>query len=711
MKISIRIKFFIILLAFSLGPLVISRAIMGKEAGKLAGKISDGTRTELLDIISAELEYNAIALRQILELGGQTMAISARTLALQAEHHLLWEKSTGQTRTYFASNFSHGRDAPPDLAPSEEYQKRTMGGTSQPMPISLDHAAFRLPHKTTAAKAGEDMQLLSAVLPTLKELYRERAGNSQWFNIGLESGVFMTYPGHGSFPMRYDHREQDWYRRTRHTTNEVSWTTPEVDPTTRHAVATASYPIRDDEGNFLGAASIDVPISNLITSAKLKSRWSDEIMSFMVVRYPGDVVANDGLLIIAQESYDKGGRRHWMSGIDPEWMTSDDPKKFSELVVAMKHSTNGIMRLPYKGRDCVWAYASSPDFSFLLIAPETVITELPDQVANSVNSLFDEIRNISAILSGVMLIITGLIAWFGSQAVTKPMIVMGNAAKRLATGDFSARIDMKTGDERDQLIDSFNDMVPKLQERMQMRRDMRLAQEVQRLLLPRTEPTLAGFDISGGIAYCEQTGGDYYDFIDVASAEGKALGVVVGDVSGHGVPSALLMATARGQLHSLSKILLTPRERIAAINAFLCRDMDGTGRFLTLFYLRLLEGSATIRWVRAGHDPAIRYTPETGQFSQLDGDGLALGVVEDFEFQDYETTLLPGEVLVIATDGVWEARNLIGEMFGKQRMLAIIKENAHKSSEGIRLALMKAVEVFEGNGQEDDIAVVVIKKD
>ena len=176
------------------------------------------------------------------------------------------------------------------------------------------------------------------------------------------------------------------------------------------------------------------------------------------------------------------------------------------------------------------------------------------------------------------------------------------------------------------------------------------------------------------------------------------------------VASALVMSTARGQLHSLSQLRLSPKQRINTINEFLSRDLDGTGRFLTMFYLSLKADEPKVRWVRAGHDPAFRYTPETGQFSELRGDGLPLGVLEEFEYEDYETTLTSGEVLVIATDGVWEARNLEGEMFGKQRILAIIKENAHTCSEDIRLAIMAAVDVYQGNGQEDDIAVVVIKK-
>ncbi len=157
-------------------------------------------------------------------------------------------------------------------------------------------------------------------------------------------------------------------------------------------------------------------------------------------------------------------------------------------------------------------------------------------------------------------------------------------------------------------------------------------------------------------------------------------------------------------------MVMTPEVRIGTINRFLSNDLDGTGRFLTMFYLQLDEGSEKVSWVRAGHDPAVHYAPETGVFNELGGDGLALGVLAEFKFQSYEGNLESGDIVTIATDGVWEARDASGEMFGKKRMLAIIRDSAHKNAEGIRKAIMDGVSEYPGNGQEDDIALVVIKK-
>ncbi|WP_242012343.1 SpoIIE family protein phosphatase [Pseudodesulfovibrio cashew] len=717
MKFSIRIKIFIVLVAFSMGPLLLSRTLMSRQAGKMVDQVSGETRGEMLNIIRAELEHNADSLLRYFEARGQAISLSARMLARQAEHYLVWQLPEKSSPVYYASNFHPGNAAPPDLAPSDLYLRRGRTSKASPLYISLEQPAFLLSkmgmmdmmeEPTDAGKTEEDIQRLNELTPVFKALFNEQRKDSQWFNVGLESGVFLTYPGHGHFPPHFDHRSQKWYLNARHATDEVVWTAPGIDPATRLSVSTASYPIRDKEGRFLGAASVDVPIFRIIEEAQLRSRWSGDIEAYMVYRKPGD---EDRLLILAQQAYDDGQRRHWMVGIEPDWMKTDDPRGIEPLLEAMKQNKGGVVNLRHKGQNAFWAYASNDEISFILIAPDSVITRLPDQVGGTLGTLFSRIRSISSIVSGIMIVIIGLIAWFGSRAVTNPLLHMADAAKRLAKGDFSVHMDLHTGDERDELIHAFNDMGPKLQERLLLRRDLKLAQEVQNLLLPRKEPELCGFDIAGGISFCDQTGGDYYDFIEMDDQGTRSLGVVLGDVSGHGVQSALVMATTRGLLRSLSSAAISPRERIQTVNTVLSRDMDGTGRFLTLFYLRLKANSPEIQWVRAGHEPAIRYNPETGVFSELSGEGLALGVLEEFEYEDYTAFLEPGEVLVMATDGIWEARNEEGEMFGKKRMLAIVKENAHNNAETIRAALMDAAGAFRPAGQEDDIAVVVIKRD
>lgn len=707
MKISIRMKFFIVLLAFSLGPLFLSRLLMGRASMRMAEDLSEQTRKELTYIVREDLEASAVSLAAVLDAQGTAMGMATHMVSMEAGKALSGGAPPANIKTYLTSDFDMGSAAPPDAAPSELYPRRTRRGI-QPLDISLKHPAFLLPHGVREQDVTLQMRQLRNLQPGLATLYDDLPLTAYWFNIGLESGVFMTYPGHGKLPMMYDYRDTKLYRGVRDAGGEA-WDSPVIDPSTRTAMATVGAPIFADNGTFMGVASMDVPISSVINDTNLQTRWQGDIRSFMAIPQSREDTGEKGLLIIAQQDYDEGGRRHWMTGIEQEWLESDDKPGFEKLLGLMADEPSGVVELSYKGTDSVWAFSSAQGFLFLLITPKTVVTQLPDEIGGSVADMFAELRDVSAIIGGVMLIVTGLIAWFGSNSITRPLVSIARTARRLASGDFTARILMRTGDERDALIDAFNEMGPKLEEHLRISKDLELAQEVQKLLLPHSTPTFDGYDLSGSIAYCDQTGGDYYDFIDIKSGNGRTLGVVLGDVSGHGVPSALVMATARGQLHSLSQVDMDPRERIGAINTFLSEDLDGTGRFLTMFYLRLEEGSSTIRWVRAGHDPAIRYTPETDTFSELVGEGLPLGVMVDAELPENEDTLAPGEVLVLATDGVWEARNSDGEMYGKKRILAIIRDNAHKKADEIRQAIINAAFDYLET-QEDDIAVVVIKK-
>jgi len=131
---------------------------------------------------------------------------------------------------------------------------------------------------------------------------------------------------------------------------------------------------------------------------------------------------------------------------------------------------------------------------------------------------------------------------------------------------------------------------------------------------------------------------------------------------------------------------------------------------MTLFFLAIEAQTGRINWVRAGHDPILMYSPDKDQFEKLKGMGIPLGVEADWEYLEYQATLRPGQILVLTTDGVWEAHNKKGEMFGRKRFKEIIRRHADAGAEGIRLAIIDAITAFRGEAQqEDDITLVVLK--
>ena len=248
-------------------------------------------------------------------------------------------------------------------------------------------------------------------------------------------------------------------------------------------------------------------------------------------------------------------------------------------------------------------------------------------------------------------------------------------------------------------------------EHEKIKQSLDLAHEVQQNLLPHKNPQLEGLDIAGKSIYCDETGGDYYDFITRDAGENGQLAIAIGDVSGHGIPSALLMATVRSSLRQRLSQPGGAESIISDLNRQLAQDVEDSGQFMTLFYLMIDPTKKHLQWVRAGHDPAIFYDPNTDTFDELGGSGVALGVMENFTFKaSTKTALRKGHIIFLGTDGIWEARNQKREMFGKKPIYDIIRKNSALSANEILNAMLESLARFQKNAKiEDDITLVVIK--
>jgi sigma-B regulation protein RsbU (phosphoserine phosphatase) len=333
--------------------------------------------------------------------------------------------------------------------------------------------------------------------------------------------------------------------------------------------------------------------------------------------------------------------------------------------------------------------------------------DLPEDISKMFLSYTQGQATISGTAVVLALVFVTCIAFFTSRASTNRVMKIVDAFRRLAQGDFSVRLNFCIKDERNQMITTFNEIVPKLEEHLHMSTALEVAQEVQQNLLPKFDPALQGFDISGSSVYCDETGGDYYDFIEI---DEDRLAVVVGDVSGHGVSSALLMATARALIMQRASLQGQAAGIINDVNKQLSLDSNQTGNFMTFFYCELSLSERKVCWVRAGHDPALLYDSDTDEFNELKGYGLALGVDYTFKYEEFYHTLAPGQIVLIGTDGIWEMHNEAGEMFGKDRLKKIIQTNASSTAKEIIAAIYDALNRYRGAKQtEDDITMVVIK--
>jgi serine phosphatase RsbU (regulator of sigma subunit) len=249
------------------------------------------------------------------------------------------------------------------------------------------------------------------------------------------------------------------------------------------------------------------------------------------------------------------------------------------------------------------------------------------------------------------------------------------------------------------------------QEQDRIKHSLSLAREVQQNLLPHKSPKMDGLDIAGTSIYCDETGGDYYDYIDSNQDDHRNISVAIGDVAGHGISSALLMATVRSSLRQRAALLGDAASIISDVNRQLAQDVEDSGQFMTLFFLTIDPKGMRAHWVRAGHDPAILYAPDSNTFEELGGSGIALGVDEDWDYKAYtKPTLKKGHIIFLSTDGIWEAFNPKGEMFGKERIYDIIRKNSFLDAEDIVDQMLASLKSFQQGAQiEDDITLVIIK--
>jgi len=692
-------KFFIVLLVISLVPMAVVTFFSHRASKELGESISAQTKQALTETIRRGIVSDTENYAMITGRAKSSLDFALRVLIYETEKVLAKPLPKPGT-IYFAEDFDNPSSAPEDVAPSPLHMRIMEDGKLAPKLISNSYPNVFVPSTVDRAEIDDDITRLTGLSPVLKSIAGEFSQTLFWIYASLESGVHLSFPGHGGYPEGYDPRLRPWYTLAKKgKEGHLHWGPPVADATTNQLTFTVSGPFLKPDGSFAGVAAIDVLIPHVLLTSQISSQWSEHMRSFLV----GTSEKDGSFWILSQEQEGEGAVGSKAGMFKPE----EEPD-FLELTPLFTNHKVGNLEMPYHGVDSFWAYAEIfPGLYFVIIAPNSMITELPRKVGKSF-SLYTRgqaaISLVAALI--IVLVVTGL-ALFISRSNTKIILSIVQGFKRLEQGDFSARIDVEFNDERDQIVTSFNRIMPRLDEHLKMSRALGVAHEVQQSLLPDKDPTLQGFDIAGISLYCDETGGDYYDFLRV---DEDRLAVVVGDVSGHGVSSALLMATARALVMLRASMPGPSASIINDVNKHLSLDTYETGNFMTFFYCELSELSHEISWVRAGHDPAIIYDPESREFDELKGQGLALGLDYNFEYEESERLLRLNQIILIGTDGIWEMRNEQGEMFGKDRLKKIISDNSSVTAKEMLALIDDSLEEFRGSTQlEDDVTMVVIK--
>ncbi len=700
----IRTKLLVILLALVLPPLVATSFYALRQARLMGDEIAGGAAEAFKHSAERELSLMVELIGEDLNDNRQMLELSLAFLAEEASRAMTGPPAPAGP-VYFDEAFDAADRLPPGLS-------RLTDASAPSVAATADTPSFHRPAGLSAQAAEAEAKRLTALLPTLSTLRQNLGDAFLWAYVALEDGLMCTFPGHGAMPPGYDARSREWYQAALER-NAAAWRIL-VDASTGRLTATVSRPVRGPDGKFLGVAGLDAPLEAMLPESDLSKRWGEGVRALIVTtaERPG----GRDVLVLGNRDF-LGQTQKWDTPVAPKRLDSDDAASLTRLAEDIDAKRPDLVTMTMAGHQIFAAFKPFPDTpaGLLVMVPRQAVLR---QAASAEASILGRTQRMMAVVVSFALAAVAAavgLAFFGARAVTRPVTALCGAARKLAEGDLTARAPVSGRDELADLAQAFNDMAPQLSERLRLKQDMLLAMEVQQNLLPKAPPHLAGLDIAGATFYCDETGGDYFDYLQFSPQNSHGCDVALGDVTGHGISAALFMATGRALLRGRVGAESGPAALLTLVNSLLCQDTSDSGRFITLFYLRLEAGglapAGSLIWSRAGHDPALLYDPATDAFEELMGPGIPLGVMEDFAYtEQHRPGLRPGQVLVIGTDGIWEARNPDDAMYGKKRFREVLRRHASATAEAIIAAVHQDVTDFQaGAPRDDDITLVVVK--
>lgn len=493
----------------------------------------------------------------------------------------------------------------------------------------------------------------------------------------------------------YDPRQRPWYK-TAIDANSPVWTPVYFwyGDAGADSETGAGYtrPIHAPDGSLAGVLVVDVTLGG-ISSFLASLQFSSAGSIFIIDSESKLVAASHGAVNSAE-----GERLPLASSTHPS------ARAVAAALHNAPHGTEHTFRVQIDGRPArarVSPLRPYPgiDWSIVAVIPESVF--LADAQAMQRRAL------LLSIVAGVGGLALALIL---ASYLTRPFLALVDHVRRVGKGDFDSRLHLKSARELQALSTELNRMAASLKEHVELQHSLAVAMQVQQDLLPSGAPKTPGLDIAGQSKYCDATGGDYYDFIDVSDLPGGRVLIAVGDVMGHGIAAALLMATARAALRAHSWRFGSLGELMDRVNTVLAREARH-GRFMTMILVIVDPLDGVVRWASAGHDPPIIYEPHADRFIEVEGGDVPLGVIEETQYEEYTIpALAPGAVVFIGTDGIWEAANAEGAMFGKDRLRDLIRAMPRASSAEIARRVQDELARFCGEQRpQDDVTLVVIR--
>ncbi|MBQ4364747.1 MAG: SpoIIE family protein phosphatase [Clostridia bacterium] len=536
--------------------------------------------------------------------------------------------------------------------------------------------------------------------------------------VGTASGIFYQYTDNNVFRENYVVTQRHWYVNAIDSPDQIMWKETEIDSYGRPCI-TASKAVKGPDGKTVAVVAADVNFEQMMSNV-IGSGLGETGTTFVLgstrdlVAYSTfmeDVKAHDGLYNAFEDHF-------------------ADPKTVLKKIDACAFGNGEAFHAELDGKEIYMTARTIPSTGWLLCTAINAeeITEPIGKVTAQSDQLFAAARAkttaefksliLNAIITIVVIaLLVALIEYFISRTISKPIIQLTDTVKNTGEGDFEKKSDIDTRDEIGDLARGFNKMQDDLKlytenlktvtaEKERIGAELNVATQIQADMLPRIFPAFPQkkeIDVFASMTPAKEVGGDFYDFFLL---DDNRLALVIADVSGKGVPAALFMVISKTLIKNRAMQGGTPAQILADVNNQLCEGNDAD-MFVTCWLGICDLSTGLLTAASAGHEfPAVCGSDRSYQLLK-DKHGFVLAGMEGARYRDYEIQLARGGSIFLYTDGVPEATNVNGEMFGTDRMLEALNRCSDENADEFIHAVSSAVQAFTGEApQFDDMTMV-----
>ncbi len=599
------------------------------------------------------------------------------------------------------------------------YPRKRSHSKSEPPSDPKSASVWQIPSNVIPATVKQELQFSSSMDDLMTSVLKSNP-NINDCNIATPQGLFRRFPWSANIDPTYDVRGRDWFLRALKT-GTLGWSDPYVGVIARNLRVNCSAPVMKNN-KVVAVIGLNVPLTT-IQDRIIKMRINGQGKAYLISK-DRRVIAREGLVTDSN---------NWKDRQTGELFSFDDEKALPLLDKSLVSGTPGIIRGVLNKQDSFVAYApiSTTGWSVLFALPvEAVYAPIrPTELALKTQA--EEVgsqvyRHIATALSIMVLVFLAMLAMVTivsrriAQQITAPILALEEGARVIGNGNLEHRLHVQSGDEIQQLGETFNRMAGDLSRyihdltettasKEKIQSELRLATDIQESLLPRIFPPFPErneIDLYALMNPAKEVGGDFYDFFFL---DERHLCLVIGDVSDKGVPAALYMMVAKTLIKSEAMRDADPSKVLERVNSILALD-NKTSMFVTVFCAILDTETGEMACANAGHLPPVIQKIDGTAVQHPFSPGFVLGPMPDITYRTEFISLEPGELFLLYTDGVNEAVNHELEEYGERRLINCVNSSASRTAEEIIHSIRDEVQNFaNGAPQSDDITMLALR--